>query len=501
MKKIITSSLMLILSSLVLYAQEVFKFSIVDGPKMLPQEACQLPASGISDNGAYIWGTYSNISFIYNRPTGKTVIEGDGERQMVQVKQVLGDGTTLLFSNYNGMLREADGKEIALHSPVDDNPMVNPKQITNDKKIIVGNLENAAFDQIPFYATRQQDDSYQMHLLASPKEDALGAKPQFIQAFFCSQDGKFIIGRLINSVGGGSLIVWKQQTDGSYLYELPLEHLFFNLNKEKPGPLPEWDDYVTAEEGTKEYEEQADAFDKAYDEWMEKKQAFVKNEQLNLVWFLSDAAEPTVYSEVANDKNETYPILYNYVTGEYRPFKEAKGRIITNHLRDDSYLTVSENDWSFKAEVMKDNGKTIVAFEDWIKEKTGSDVSGFYQGNVGFTFLSADGKTIVSQRRNLDSEGDLYHNAIIVADRSLLSGATAIDTVPEHETLSFRYDGQLVIAPAGSLLHIYDMQGTLVRSAIVPDAGHSNLAVCLPKGTYIIQGEHHGSKHQIKIIK
>ena len=55
------------------------------------------------------------------------------------------------------------------------------------------------------------------------------------------------------------------------------EELVYNLETEKPGIYPEYNDYVTAEQGTPEYETQHNAWKKLIDEYMNKRKIFYKS--------------------------------------------------------------------------------------------------------------------------------------------------------------------------------------------------------------------------------
>ena len=92
----------------------------------------------------------------------------------------------------------------------------------------VSNTENGPF-QIPFYCDLS-DGGYVVGepvILPYPEKDLLGYTPQFITAVCISDDGKTIIGQVMEDTGTFTYpIVFTQAADGTWSYELPSKSLY-----------------------------------------------------------------------------------------------------------------------------------------------------------------------------------------------------------------------------------------------------------------------------------
>ena len=75
-------------------------------------------------------------------------------------------------------------------------------------------------------------------------------------------------------------------SDGTYTCSTPCDSFLYNLDVPLPGPMPKWSDYVTADYDTETelWEQQRDAYNKAYDEWTKKRDAVLSGHYTDLTW-------------------------------------------------------------------------------------------------------------------------------------------------------------------------------------------------------------------------
>ena len=152
--------------------------------------------------------------------------------------------------------------------------------ITPDGKVICGSLANAAFSldasgamSVPAVWTLQNDGTYgEYTLLPHPDKDLFGNNFQYITAIAISDDGKTVVGQTVD--GSGMMnepIVYKQDENGEWSYELPIHNLYNPdglVLPEDPGdgPMPPSIESFMTEEEKAAYNQamadwQADGYD------------------------------------------------------------------------------------------------------------------------------------------------------------------------------------------------------------------------------------------------
>lgn len=109
---------------------------------------------------------------------------------------------------------------------------------------------------VPMYMDRDENGEYtQVNLLPHPDKDFIGTAPQYCSAIWISEDGKTILGQVVDDSGMYMYpIVYRQDASGEWSYTLPSESLWNPNNivlPENPGEfdmkVPEVKDYMTAE--------------------------------------------------------------------------------------------------------------------------------------------------------------------------------------------------------------------------------------------------------------
>lgn len=133
--------------------------------------------------------------------------------------------------------------------------------ITPDGKRICGGIAPAAMGlgdyvmMVPVIWEQNPDGSYAMYkVLPHPELDFTGRVPQYITARAISEDGKVIVGQIVDYSGFYPMpIVYRENADGEWTYEIIGGDLIYNKDTE----WPEWPtepnapnpvDYMTADE-------------------------------------------------------------------------------------------------------------------------------------------------------------------------------------------------------------------------------------------------------------
>lgn len=190
-----------------------------------------------------------------------------------------------------------------------DYPMSDLHSITPDATRTCGVVEDPSgrYNYLPIYCDIDAEGNIgEPHFLPFPEKDFLGTSPQYCSAVWLSEDGKMILGQVIDRSGFYKYpLVYREGSDGTWTYSFPSESLF-NPDKlpvpEWPGELeqvfpdakvPEYIDYMSPEK-YKEFEEDVEAWqnsgmedDSPYDNlWLymtpEEIEAF--NDAVDLYW-------------------------------------------------------------------------------------------------------------------------------------------------------------------------------------------------------------------------
>ncbi|MCC8072465.1 MAG: T9SS type A sorting domain-containing protein [Bacteroidales bacterium] len=138
-----------------------------------------------------------------------------------------------------------------------------PRAITADGRRICGSAGMEAFSidsegimQVPIIWDRQEDGTYaEAVFLPHPDKDFTGRTPQYVLATCISDDGKTIVGQIVDWSGMFyHPIMWRESDNGEWSYEIVHPELLAPIDYEFPefpgeGPAqPSWETYMTEEE-------------------------------------------------------------------------------------------------------------------------------------------------------------------------------------------------------------------------------------------------------------
>lgn len=179
------------------------------------------------------------------------------------------DGTAVGATDMGGQAVILKGDEVISPAVFDKYWYSCSFAITDDSSRMVGIVGDKDDNEqlfLPFVADIDDEGNVSnLTFLPHPDKDFFGDVPQYCSATWISNDGKVILGQVID--GSGMLIqpiVYRQGEDGEWTYSLPSKSLFNPENL----PLPEYPgesptppdpiDFIGNEEKKKEYQEDMD---------------------------------------------------------------------------------------------------------------------------------------------------------------------------------------------------------------------------------------------------
>lgn len=520
MKKNFMSVLMLLFSGFLTAQTQQHEFEITQGPEdIVSATENAMFIKGVSENGKYCWGNNTKAAYYYNTETGEYALftitpeqKKKGYKDTSKIAGITNDGVAIVCIGLREAyaLNIATGEKTMIESPFTDFPYIHIWDMSADARIAVGNCTNKKDHQRPIYAERQPDGTYKVTALDYEDVDAMGAKPQFTQVRTVTSDGKYFAGPQVNENGFASrFIVWSPDGNGGYTYTYPFDEIIYDLTKEKPGAMPNESDYVTSTDPySDEYKQQIAAYDKAYEEWAIKFDAFTKG-GLTVTW--SDMSHTltnkyfcgSTQKSIGYKKERVTPMFYEYETGSVIHIDTLK----ENHkaldvLPDNSFITLTapNRNW-FKIMITENN--VTRPFHEWIKEKSGKDISDFYLEDyfaagetysdvfMGRPCFSADGKTLVLTR----VANHKYVTSIIKFSNSIFGNCpTGIKAEIVDE---FEIKGSEINAK-NALVEVYTFDGCKVKSLNV--SGSVDLANKLNTGSYIVKISEGNNIRSYKLI-
>lgn len=234
----------------------------------------------ISPDGSVLVSEGFEGADIYNVKTGERTPLG--EYRLGSGNCVSTDGSIIVATTeMDAPVIIKNGEEIDVTSITDLYVSSSFNAITGDGTRIVGWVSNPNMNEgdmysedgvtmyVPMYVELNQDGTLgEVKLLPYPEKDWLGKTPQYITASYISNDGKTILGQLVDNSGMCIYpVLFTEGNDGEWSYSLPTASLI-NPNElplpEDPGEFtlwpPEEKDYMS-EEAYAKYQE-------AYDAWV-----------------------------------------------------------------------------------------------------------------------------------------------------------------------------------------------------------------------------------------
>ena len=519
-RKLLSSLLLLLALSYAVTAQQT-GCKITQEPKALPAEACNFSIYGTSPNGRYIYGGSPNsTAFCYDTQRDTTSLflsETGAEKYMIYA--VSDEGEIFVSQDEVGafVYNMAQEKLHEIKTPESDWPDVRPVYVTPDAKFLVGYVMDPTYAQasmtLPIYGTRGEDGSWTIKTLPVLDKDYLGLKPHYTQAFFCSSDGKKILGRQNTRNGSDRPLFWQLDEQGQYQCSTPCDSFLYNLDAPQPGPQPEWEDYVTAdyEQDPDLYKKQEAEFNKAYDAWLEVYDKVFKGVTADLAWQIMSPASGywmiSIKEEVGEGyANISYPGALNVSDGsiERINIKEAYGLGGVGRTNDGGWICNPDGSRSLSDRstyVVYPDGKKMTMLE-YLKSLTGKDLSEFFTysytpddeteqksiTDMGAIAISADGKTLASCAVDMTGMHSC-RNAYLRIDKQFLAqplGVAPVELQPNGLSIRWQGDALLFSEPATGTLYLYDMAGRLLDSYTLAAASRLSLTD-IAQGLYIGQ--------------
>lgn len=507
MKKCLILSVLFLVSVAVTAQEQKHEFEITGEPEFI-ESACNncVFMEGISENGRYCWGTLMYDAYFCDLETGDyTIVAPTHDQKYEQgyiqsgVAAVTNDGIAFINLGHREtyLLNIATGEKTYLQSPMKDYPYVYIWDISRDGNVIGGNFIDKGNHQYPMVGTKQEDGTYKLTPLEFERLDAIGDSAQFTQVRRVMSSGKYLAGSQIDRSGSvARAVVWKLNEDGTYKYTTPLDDMLYDFSAEKPGPRPVFEDYVTEKDNkSAEYKKQKKEYYKIVNEWNEKFAKFTRNlTTVDWAGFQRSARDNWVCSAIQLSVDEyntkTCPLYYNCDNNKVIQLDGyediAKGFAM---LSEGKYLTIEGNRWT-KLQIY-DNG-VIKPFHEWLKEKTGVDVSEMYHFEytdlntgmqvddvlMGLPIISYDGKTLLLT--TFDHGG--YKASVIRFNKSILGDDT--ETGMSAEVVdNFNISGSVIDGDAD--VDVYTLDGKMVKSIKV--SGHTDLKDILSSGSYVVK--------------
>ena len=470
-RKLLSSLLLLLALSYEVTAQQTV-CKITQEPKALPAEACNFSIYGTSPNGRYIYGGSPNsTAFCYDTERDTTSLflsETGAEKYMIYAVSDAGEIFVAQDEVGAYVCNMAQEKLHEIKTPESNWPDVRPVYVTPDAKFLVGYLMDPTYAQasmaLPIYGTRGEDGSWTIKTLPMLDKDYLGNKPNYTQAFFCSPDGKKILGRQNTRNGSDRPLFWQLDEQGQYQCSTPCDSFIYNLDAPLPGPEPDWDDYVTAdyEKDPDLYEKQEAKFNKDHNAWLEAYDKVVKGVAPDQAW------------QIMSPASGYWMISIQELIGE-----------------GDDYTTY----------VVYPDGRKLTILE-YLKSVTGKDLSEFFTysytpygeteqksiTDMGTIAISADGKTIAACAVDMTGT-NYYRSAYLRIDKQFLAqplGIAPIELQRDELSILWQGDALLFSEPATGTLYLYDTAGRLLDSYTLVAASRLSLTD-LAQGLYIGQ--------------
>lgn len=189
--------------------------------------------SVMSDNGVYVAESVDGEIIVRNRLTNKEyyvhaseedpVLSGAGNGHALSSQ-----GTLVGYDGHNACYWVKGGLKVVLPNTADAGTIdSDASAITDDGKFIAGSLATGAesayegLQSFPVLWTRQSDGSYSVEKLPFPAKDFSGRDPQHVTVNDISNDGKTLVGMVVDYSGYFIYpIVYKKGDDGTWTYKV-----------------------------------------------------------------------------------------------------------------------------------------------------------------------------------------------------------------------------------------------------------------------------------------
>ena len=459
--------------------------------------------TGVSSDGNYIFGSVTGgqgpaayVNIYDDKPI--TWLYPEYEYSMgVKIIGITYDGIAIVSENDKTFtLDVTDGTKTYIQSP-SANWGLDVWDITSDGSMIVGNMTDAdGYYCEPLYGIKQEDGTYKTYLLDFDKNDAMGCEAQFTHVRCVTEDGNHIIGIQLDYRGlAPRMVAWDKQADGTFAFSTPLDEVIYDLSVEKPGMMPDWDDYVSADEQNEPdlWQEQADAFFKDFDVYEMKYINFTRGSSFDAFWIRRAKRENTIYAAWCNEKG-TFPLSYNFDSTITTINNDIQGRAF-EQLPGGGYITFDNAQFLYDLSVVETDNSSC-KFTEWLNKKTGVDLteeftfeaSDPYTGDAvtgvfpGRPYFSHDGKTLVLSGSDQDFSP---YAAVLTFDSDIFATlSTGVEKVSVTNKVIV-VGNELNIGDGNSaIVDVYTLNGSKVATFSVD--GSINFDGKLDNGAYIM---------------
>lgn len=189
----------------------------------------------MSDNGMYVAGTTETMAaFVMNVATGAIVYDEAIDEFGGEMRGVSNDGIAVGMNGKAIILNVNTGEKMELETPENNTSIANA--ITPDGSLIVGLCYHDGFVENPAI----WDQFGVLTLLPEPTPEELGFTYNGSRAVAVSEDGKTIVGYIVDDMAGHPIIFWTLQDNGEWLLDTTIATTLFE---------PAWGDkpYFTIE--------------------------------------------------------------------------------------------------------------------------------------------------------------------------------------------------------------------------------------------------------------
>lgn len=297
-------------------------------PKFFSNTAIQC----ISPNGNWavseVYGTVVLFDLANDNQTVFEAGEVGSPYYNLGLGNVLSDSGTLLCSTESSsnatIYEDGQWKSLKIGEAKDANSCTNG--ITPDGSRICGNLGLVQMNDqdvtmiVPAIWDRQADGTFGDYvILPHPELDIVGRAPQYITAIAISDDGRTVVGQIVDCRGSFTYpIVYTQDEDGEWSYRLPTESL---MNPDHV-VLPEYPGDAPAQPDAKSFLDEAgnEAYQDAFDAYVE------------------SGCDWNLYPNAEDFLSEEQRAKYDAAVAEYNTAKSAW---------DEKYYAYDEAYWAF----------------------------------------------------------------------------------------------------------------------------------------------------------
>lgn len=477
----------------------------------------------VSPNGNFIIGSSAAATydiFCYNTGTDEVTYIYEEDQTGASANGVTDDG--LIVGSYGkksenkpAIWKDGTWELLPVPDPTTDQTGT-ASGISSDKKIIAG-----YFGQSPCY-WELTDGQYVYNELPHEKIDWNGQKPQWITAYGVSSDGSRVYGAIMDKRGFVPLpTIWIRNNKGTYdtMRTLCIDVC---LNSEfLPGPsvMPVYEDYVTAPQGTPEFDEQRAKWDEVWKEYSEEYNKCKKDTTVTPQnGFISPDGKDLIlsmkmpYRDPANPRiNAIFsPIRVEIATDRVDFYKttDENGKLYSSQMQ--GYLTDKEGNLFATATdggafystvyVYPTSDSTPVEFCTWLKEKYDLDVAEDMTYNVlekdtvltGFIRISATGNMIAG------SSSDPNTRKFTSYTIKLFETSGINESILAPVVTLYAKEGTIYLSGEAESITISDLSGKKVYSNRV--VGNQVNVGQLQKGIYLVGLDTASGKQFHKII-